>query len=135
MTTTLSERMKSAWDHRKRFPPPYGASRLTRTALAQAVGVKLPSVTGWFNGETKELSGPSAVKASAFLRVNSVWLATGKGSMLPANVELIEDDRSYLTDDERDLLSAYASLTASQRESVLRLVKSMRPRVGRKVTA
>jgi phage repressor protein C with HTH and peptisase S24 domain len=66
---TLAERVRSALDEK-------GA---TQAELARAAGVKSPSVSNWLSGETKQLKGPSLVKAAAFLGVNEAWLSEGKG--------------------------------------------------------
>jgi transcriptional regulator with XRE-family HTH domain len=53
----------------------------TKTGLAKACGVKLPSVTSWFNGKTNNLRGEHLYAAAHYLGVNPEWLATGRGPM------------------------------------------------------
>lgn len=53
----------------------------TKSGLAKACGVSLPSVIGWFNGRTKELSATNALKAALYLGVSFAWLADGRGSI------------------------------------------------------
>lgn len=55
---------------------------LSQADLARACDVKPPSVNGWLSGKAKFLRGENLLKASAALRVNEKWLATGEGPML-----------------------------------------------------
>lgn len=50
--------------------------------LANAAGVKPPSVSGWLNGTTRTLKSATALRAAQFLRVNVLWLTEGAGPML-----------------------------------------------------
>lgn len=54
--------------------------------LANAIGVKPPSVSDYLSGKTKGMNGDNLVKAAACLGVNAIWLATGKGAMYPDDV-------------------------------------------------
>lgn len=69
MTSDLKSRMAEALE----------ASGKTKSELARFCGVSQPSVTAWLNGKTKSLDAGSALKASMFLGVSALWLATGKG--------------------------------------------------------
>lgn len=71
-TTTLAERLRLALNNKP------GAKQKD---LAEYCGVAQPSVTDWFNGETKNIIGIKLKLAAEFLGVNQVWLGTGKGEM------------------------------------------------------
>lgn len=47
--------------------------------LARACSVKPPSVSGWLSGKTNQLEATNAIRAAAFFRVHTWWLATGEG--------------------------------------------------------
>ena len=79
---TLAERVRAALDEK-------GASQAD---LARAAGVKSPSVSSWLSGETKQLKGPSLVKAAAFLGVSEAWLSEGKGPRRLAERAKQEDE-------------------------------------------
>jgi len=49
------------------------------TELANAAGVKPPSVSDWLNGKTKSLKAAPAHKAASYLGVSIQWLTEGKG--------------------------------------------------------
>jgi hypothetical protein len=50
--------------------------------LAEKLGVSYQAAKKAINGETKMLAADNNVKAAHALKVNSEWLATGRGSML-----------------------------------------------------
>jgi transcriptional regulator with XRE-family HTH domain len=54
---------------------------LSKAGLARACDVRQPSVSDWFNGRTKRLTGENLLNAAAYLGVSDTWLATGKGEM------------------------------------------------------
>lgn len=70
---TLAERIRLALNE----------SGMTQAALAEAAGVRSPSVTDWLNGETKTLKAEPLVRAAHALRVSALWLAVGEGPMRP----------------------------------------------------
>lgn len=72
MQTTLSERLKEAMA---------GPPKVTGKALAQACGVKPPSVSDWLTGKTKTIEGSNLIAAAERLRVRPKWLADGTGPM------------------------------------------------------
>jgi phage repressor protein C with HTH and peptisase S24 domain len=47
--------------------------------LAQACGVKAPSVSDWVSGRTKTLEADNLLNAASFFEVHPKWLATGIG--------------------------------------------------------
>ena len=69
---TLSERLRHALD---------GPPRITQKALADACGIKPPSVNDWLSGETKMLDAVNLLAACKLLKVNPKWLATGVGAV------------------------------------------------------
>jgi len=78
---TLQERIKEAMTYRKSIAT-LGES-VSQTELARYCGIKTPSVSNWFNGRTKELTGPNLINAAKYLQVSAEWLGSGKGRMVP----------------------------------------------------
>ena len=73
---TLSERLRYAMEI---LPP----KKIKGVDLARAVGVKPPSVSDWLSGKSRTMEGENLLKASNFLKVNPVWLASGTGKIQP----------------------------------------------------
>jgi transcriptional regulator with XRE-family HTH domain len=69
--------------------------RITQKALADACGVKPPSVVDWFNGDTKTLDGTNLIAAAKFLRVRPEWLASGDGPMTNNEWLVRQDSAPY----------------------------------------
>lgn len=55
-----------------------------QSELAAACGVKAPSVSDWFSGESKTMKAATALRAAEFLGVNFLWLTEGRGPMRPS---------------------------------------------------
>ena len=72
MKTTLAERVALALT---------GPPKKSQRALAEACGIKPPSVSDWLTGKTKSLEGTNLLKAATFLGVSAKWLADGIGPM------------------------------------------------------
>lgn len=72
---TLADRLRIAMQDAK----------INQKQLADAVGVKPPSVNGWLSEKSKFLRGENLLKAAQVLGVSDAWLATGKGSRLPGD--------------------------------------------------
>lgn len=68
--TTLAERFAELLAERPEVRP---------VDIARACSVKPPSVNGWLSGKTKQLEATNAIRAAAFFRVHTWWLATGEG--------------------------------------------------------
>lgn len=66
--------------------------------LANAIGVKPPSVSDYLSGKTKSMVGENLLKASQFLKVNPLWLSTGKGEMRPSGSLPGANDKSIQGD-------------------------------------
>lgn len=58
----------------------------TRTQIAKAAGKSQGAVTQWLSGDTKELKSDSAAGIQALTGFSAVWLATGKGPRMAADV-------------------------------------------------
>lgn len=69
---TLAERLRYAMEV---LPP----KKIKGISLAEAVGVKPPSVSDWLSGKSKTMEGENLLRASKFLGVNPSWLASGIG--------------------------------------------------------
>lgn len=72
MKSTLAERVKEALD---------GPPKKTQKALADACGVRAPSVNDWLSGKSKTIEGVNLLRAAQFLGVTPRWLAEGVGPM------------------------------------------------------
>jgi phage repressor protein C with HTH and peptisase S24 domain len=66
-------------------------SGINRSELAAKLGIKPPSVTGWFNGSTKNMNAENAFNAAKILRVNLQWLLFGIGPKEAGAKERIDD--------------------------------------------
>jgi transcriptional regulator with XRE-family HTH domain len=71
---SLKARLKLALRH--------DGKKRTQAELARACGIKPPSVSSWFSGDTLSLEGENLVRAAGYLGVNPHWLATGEGQMI-----------------------------------------------------
>ena len=54
-------------------------ANLTKTDLWKGCGLSSGAITHWFNGSTQTLKGDSLLNAAKVLKVNPIWLNTGKG--------------------------------------------------------
>lgn len=70
---TLAERLRYAMEV---LP----TRKIKGVEVARAVGVTPPSVSDWLSGKSKSMEGENLIRVSKFLKVDSTWLATGKGS-------------------------------------------------------
>jgi phage repressor protein C with HTH and peptisase S24 domain len=68
--STLAERLTVA----------IAGAGITKAELARRVGIRAPSVNGWFSGKAKFLRGENLLAAARALNVDEDWLATGKGA-------------------------------------------------------
>jgi transcriptional regulator with XRE-family HTH domain len=119
MSNTLADRLKIAME---------GPPRVTGRALANACGIKAPSVSDWIKGKSKTMTGPNLLAAAEFLRVRPKWLAEGLGPMrddahaLASPTQAAQPSVTYLPEMKADaltqeLLDLFAQLdTASKRE-------------------
>jgi transcriptional regulator with XRE-family HTH domain len=60
-----------------------GPPKISQKALADACGVRGPTVWAWVKGSAETLKGENLLAASRFLNVSPRWLAEGKGPMRP----------------------------------------------------
>lgn len=85
-----------------------GPPRITQKALANACGIKSPSVSDWLSGRTKHIEGANLLAASKFLKVRPEWLATGRGDMLQITLVSLEDN---VDSDIQEVINAYKNLS------------------------
>lgn len=71
MADTLADRLRRAM----------AEAGLNQKQLADAVGVKPPSVNGWLSAKAKFLRGENLLRAAKALDVSEAWLAEGRGPM------------------------------------------------------
>lgn len=79
--STLEYRINEALKYRASIATP--KEKVNKAALAAFCNVKTPSVSNWFNGRTKELTGINLIKAAQYLKINPEWLGSGRGRMIP----------------------------------------------------
>ena len=79
--STLADRLSQALAARQAAAA--AGERITKAGLARACGIKQPSVSDWFNGQTATIEGQNLIAAAAYLGVSPEWLATGKGQRRP----------------------------------------------------
>ena len=84
------------------------------SALAEYLGIKPSSITGWKN-EGSYPSSKYIQKISEFLNVSIEYLITGKDNLIPNSLAI--------TSEEQELLDLYSKLNAHEQEVVLSLVK------------
>jgi len=88
---TLAERLHFALKAKKKIDP-----QASQANLARWCGVRGPSVSDWFSGETKELKAETLLKASEYLNVMARWLLDGTG---PIGADLASIER-YIEEGE-----------------------------------
>lgn len=83
---TFGRRLETALHKRK----------MSRTALAAAVGINRVSISQVISGDSKAMSAENCARAARALQVNHFWLATGEGEMTdpsptqgPPNIETV----------------------------------------------
>jgi transcriptional regulator with XRE-family HTH domain len=87
---SLKARLKLALSH--------DGKKRTQAELARACGIKPPSVSSWFSGETLSLEGENLVRAAGYLGVNPHWLAIGEGQMVGESKSPANDQFSGMPD-------------------------------------
>ena len=84
------------------------------SALADYLGIKPSSITGWKN-EGSYPSSKYIQKISEFLNVSIQYLITGKDDFIPNN--------SIFTHEQQELISSFTKLNSHEQELVLSLVR------------
>lgn len=74
--TSLAERLNEAFTKAKKTQP-----HLTKAQLAKHCGVRPSTVTDWFKGTTRSISGNDGLKVAELLGVSATWLIAGIGAM------------------------------------------------------
>lgn len=85
--STLQERMAQAKAHYEKVT----GRKFRNTDLAEHVGVSKVNVGLWIKGPTQEIGGSNLVKAAAYLKVNSRWLA---GEKAPMSIDELQLDNN-----------------------------------------
>ena len=80
-------------------------ANLTKTDLWKGCGLSSGAITHWFNGSTQTLKGDSLLNAAKVLKVNPIWLNTGKGvKQLSAVHPLDEYKFEVMTSNEKNII-------------------------------
>lgn len=87
--------------------------------LAKACGVSRATVSAWLDGTTKEVKAIHIANAARFLKVSSVWLATGRGSKKP------DPSEAALSPDQDQLLTLYGQLSDEKKAAFIEFMKAM----------
>lgn len=66
-------------------------TKTSKTELADAIGIKQPSVNDLCSGKSKSMKAVTALKVAEFFNVSLVWLVEGKGPMRSDSIELAPD--------------------------------------------
>lgn len=90
--------------------------KLTKTALAKAVGVSQPTVTDWESGENKP-KGDNLLALCRVLSVTPEWLTKGQSSLAPAPAPATPQPQ--LSADEQTLLAIYRGLSPAARANAI----------------
>lgn len=93
-----------------RLAEAFRRSSLKKADIARACGISRASVSDWFTGATKEVTGPNLVALAGALNVNPRWLATGKGPMEVGEHSNPPSDVGELTPEEETLVLAWRAL-------------------------
>ena len=70
-------------------------ANLTKTDLWKGCGLSSGAITHWFNGSTQTLKGDSLLNAAKVLKVNPIWLNTGKGVKQLTAVHPLDEYKKY----------------------------------------
>lgn len=98
------------------------------STLAVALGISRSAVSQWVNASSHSAKAGNLVRAAKILGVDSAWLATGEGKMVPTPREALE---SYTAGDKARLLTCWDKLAPSQKSIVLNMVTEMAGYVDR----
>lgn len=98
--------------------------------LARATKCSRSTVSDWISGKTRELAGSNLVTAAAFLRVNSDWLSTGKGSkerLTNGADKVLESIAEYKIEStlDRKIIRELNKLDEKNKRTLFTLLKSM----------
>jgi transcriptional regulator with XRE-family HTH domain len=109
-------------------------AEFSKTELARVLGVSPTSCISWeLPPDNRNATRPSVdnlVKLAVVLNVRFEWLATGRG---PRHFDAASQNNrpdygpggAFMSEDQRALLAAYASLPANKRRALLELVGSL----------
>lgn len=94
MPSELFERLSEALEEAKTRDP-----AKSKSGLAKFCGVRPSTVTDWFSGKTRGITGAAGPKAADYLGVSTTWLLSGVGEKHSRSVAAF-DDANELDDDE-----------------------------------
>ena len=86
---SLSERLNMALEAAKIENP-----LASKAGLSRACNVRPSTVSDWFSGTTKSISGLCGMKAAEYLGVSTKWLISGVGTMKKAKTDAEEVEES-----------------------------------------
>lgn len=105
---TLQERLKLAMA---------GPPKVSQAALARACGIRAPSVNDWLSGKTKTIEGQNLLLAAEYLKVQPMWLATGRGQMRKTAATGDSDESEQLMVDEGELAGLLDQLKSAKNKA------------------
>lgn len=113
--TNFSERLQRAARH--------AGIGETQSEIASDLGLSRQTVNHWFRKGAPESENLALIEKR--WGVNSEWLRSGEGDMLPR----LERGAEPLPDDERELLRDYRKASAQTRQNIRTVVRAMRKAV------
>lgn len=104
------------------------AAGLSQSQLAELMNVTRSACSQWEQPQGTAPRGTRLERLATLLGVSVEWLATGNGEMDGRDraADTRPSYRNALTDEERELLDAYAHLRKDGRRAVLALMREMR---------
>jgi len=113
--------------------------RISQAILAQQIGVHRSAVSHWESSKPKRPNTEHLVSIAVATGVQFEWLATGRGTMLPAAVAAVGDPGAGIVVDdgrELELLQAFRDMSVQARPVLLELAHQLaRRRNGRAAQA
>lgn len=94
MPSELFERLSEALEEAKTKDP-----TKSKSGLAKFCGVRPSTVTDWFSGKTRGITGAAGPKAADYLGVSTTWLLSGVGEKHSQSVAAFDDADEFDDDD------------------------------------
>lgn len=114
MSSTLSARLTEALDEAKEKDPPK-----SKSGLAKFCGVRPSTVTDWFSGKTRGITGEAGPKAAEYLCVSTRWLLSGTGEKHSTSVVAFDNADDFDDDDWVQIPEFQARCAAGDGQEVL----------------
>lgn len=107
--------------------------KMSQSALSKAAGVSYSSISLWENDNTAP-RGENLHKLARSLQCSPTWILYGDTDKVPATPHQ-PSEFDTLTDDERELLSMYRYLSATEQKAFFDSLKARLKNFSRSLTA